>query len=659
MTARALAWIGGKLHYGHPDFLNATFMCTRGGVSKAQKGLHLNEDIFAGMNAFGRGGRIKHSEYYQCGKGRDLGFGTILNFQTKIGTGMGEQLLSREYYYLGTQLPIDRFLTFYYGHPGFQINNILVIYSIQVFMLTLVYLGTLKKQLLICNVDSQGNVLGPVGCYNLDPVFEWVRRCIVSIFLVFWIAFLPLFLQELVDRGTWKAILRLGKHFASLSPIFEVFSTQIYSQAILSNLTFGGARYIATGRGFATTRLSFSILYSRFAGPSIYMGMRNLLMLLYASMTIWIPHLIYFWISVVSLCIAPFVFNPHQFSFADFVIDYREFLRWMSRGNSRTKASSWYGYCRLSRTMITGYKKKKLGHPSEKLSGDVPRASWKAVLFSEVIWPICVAIIFVNAYLFVKSFPQNGRNGTGTIAVNDKPSALIRIAIIAIGPIVWNAAILMGLFFISLLLGPLMEAWTKFASVMAAIAHTAALVGIIAFFEFFWFLELWDVSNAVLGIICVVAIQRAIQKILISVFLTREYKHDETNRAWWSGKWHGRGFGNSAMSQPAREFIVKIVEMSLWSSDFILGHIVLIILTPPILIPYVSRLHSMMLFWLRPSKQIRSPLFSTKQKRARRWKVFKYSIVYVIVVGALAALIVLPILFRDMIDFDCSICKSI
>lgn len=136
MTARALAWIGGKLHYGHPDFLNGLFMITRGGVSKAQKGLHLNEDIFAGMNAFGRGGRIKHSEYYQCGKGRDLGFGTILNFQTKIGTGMGEQILSREYYYLGTQLPIDRFLTFYYGHPGFHINNILVIYSIQVFMVT-------------------------------------------------------------------------------------------------------------------------------------------------------------------------------------------------------------------------------------------------------------------------------------------------------------------------------------------------------------------------------------------------------------------------------------------------------------------------------------------------------------------------------------------
>ncbi|KAA1471184.1 1-3-beta-glucan synthase [Dentipellis sp. KUC8613] len=652
MTARALAWIGGKLHYGHPDFLNATFMTTRGGVSKAQKGLHLNEDIFAGMNAFGRGGRIKHSEYYQCGKGRDLGFGTILNFQTKIGTGMGEQMLSREYYYLGTQLPIDRFLTFYYGHPGFHINNILVIYSIQVFMVTIMFIGTLNKQLAICRVDSQGNVKpGQPGCYNLIPVFDWVKRCVESIFLVFFIAFLPLFLQELMEKGTGKAIIRLAKHFLSLSPIFEVFSTQIYSQAILSNLTFGGARYIATGRGFATTRLSFTILYSRFAGPSIYMGMRNLLLLLYASLSIWIPYLIYFWFSVLSLCIAPFVFNPHQFSFADFVIDYREFLRWMSRGNSRTKASSWYGYCRLSRTMITGYKKKKLGHPSEKLSGDVPRATWRMVIFSEIVWPICVATVFTIAYMFVKSFPD--RNG------NQPPSPLVRIAIIAIGPVVWNAAVLLMLFFISLFLGPMMSSFAKFGSIIAAIAHFLALVGIVAFFEFFWFLELWDASHAVLGVITIIAIQRATQKFLIAVFLSREFKHDETNRAWWTGKWYGRGLGTAAMSQPAREFIVKIVEMSLWTSDFLLGHILLVVMTPPILIPFFDRLHSTMLFWLRPSKQIRPPLFSTKQKRQRRWIVFKYTILYVLVVALLAALIVLPAIFRNEITFNCTICQNI
>lgn len=155
LSARALAWVGGKLHYGHPDFMNATFLTTRGGISKAQKGLHLNEDIFAGMTTFGRGGRIKHTEYYQCGKGRDLGFGTILNFQTKIGTGMGEQMLSREYYYLGSQLPIDRFLTFYYGHPGFHINNILVIKSVQIFILVCEFLcGSRGLRILLSGVSK-------------------------------------------------------------------------------------------------------------------------------------------------------------------------------------------------------------------------------------------------------------------------------------------------------------------------------------------------------------------------------------------------------------------------------------------------------------------------------------------------------------------------
>ena len=81
----------------------------------------------------------------------------------------------------------------------------------------------------------------------------------------------------------------------------------LMSRRILNNLTFGGARYIATGRGFATTRISFSILYSRFAGPSIYLGLRTLILLLYITLSVFVPHLIYFWITVVGLCVAPFL----------------------------------------------------------------------------------------------------------------------------------------------------------------------------------------------------------------------------------------------------------------------------------------------------------------------------------------------------------------
>jgi 1,3-beta-glucan synthase len=46
-------------------------------------------------------------------------------------------------------------------------------------------------------------------------------------------------------------------------------------------------------------------------------------MLLYITLSFWIPHLIYIWITALALCLSPFIFNPHQFSFADFVIDYR------------------------------------------------------------------------------------------------------------------------------------------------------------------------------------------------------------------------------------------------------------------------------------------------------------------------------------------------
>jgi 1,3-beta-glucan synthase len=93
----------------------------------------------------------------------------------------------------------------------------------------------------------------------------------------------------------------------------------------------------------------------------------------------------------------------------------------------------------------------------------------------------------------------------------------------------------------------------------------------------------------------VIAIQRAIHKLLISLFLSREFNHDETNRAWWTGTWYGRGLGHHVLSQPAREFLVKIIELSLWSSDFLLGHFLLFLLTLPMLFPFADTIHATML----------------------------------------------------------------
>jgi hypothetical protein len=79
------------------------------------------------------------------------------------------------------------------------------------------------------------------------------------------------------------------------------------------------------------------------------------------------PHLIYFWIMMLALCLALFIFNLHQFSFSNLIIDYRwvnlstvcdwlidvHSMRRMCWSNLRAHKNSWIGYCRLLCTIIT------------------------------------------------------------------------------------------------------------------------------------------------------------------------------------------------------------------------------------------------------------------------------------------------------------------
>lgn len=601
LFARTLAQLGGKLHYGHPDFLNGIFMATRGGVSKAQKGLHLNEDIFAGMNAIMRGGRIKHCEYYQCGKGRDLGFGSILNFITKIGTGMGEQMLSREYYYLGTQLPLDRFLSFFYAHPGFHLNNIFIMLSVQLLLVTLLNLGALKHETIACNYNRNVPItdpLYPTGCANTDALEDWVYRCILSIVFVFIMSFIPLTVQDLLERDPWIAFLRLAKHVISFSAFFEVFVCQVYSNSLQQNLSLGGARYIGTGRGFATARVPFSVLYARFAGPSIYFGTRLLLMLLFATCTIWQGVLVWFWITVLGLTVSPFLHNPHQFSWADFFIDYRDFVRWLFRGHSRAHASSWIAFCRLSRVRTTGYKRKSVGDPSAKTLGDIPRAPIQNLLFSEVLGPLFLVAACLVPYLFINA--QTGvlseNNDNKKIEATD---SLVRALIVTVAPVGLNMGALAAIFAMSCCAGPVLNLCCKgFGRILAGVAHVIAIVSLVAAFEAMYLLENFNFRRCLAGTISVVAMHAFVIKLITMLALTREMKTSQASRAFWTGQWYS--LGRYTVTQPAREFLCKVTEMSMFGADFVLGHFLLFIMLPILSIPCVDTLHSTMLFWLQP-----------------------------------------------------------
>lgn len=649
LFARTLAKIGGKLHYGHPDFLNGIFMTTRGGVSKAQKGLHLNEDIYAGMNAVMRGGQIKHCEYMQCGKGRDLGFGSILNFTTKIGAGMGEQMLSREYFYLGTHLTLDRFLSFYYAHPGFHINNMFISISLYLFLYVCMNMSVLVRDSTICEYDRHApitNLHRPLGCNNLIPVIEWLERCVLSIFVVFFISFFPLFVQEMTERGIWRSITRLSRHFASLSPLFEIFVCQIYAQSLVHDLAMGGAKYISTGRGFATTRISFALLYTRFAQQSMYFGAFSLLVLTFTSFTMWRVCLLWFWVTSVALTFAPYVYNPHQFSFFEFFLDYRELMHWFFRGNNKWHKSSWIGYVRRLRTSLTGFKRlPSIGVASEADAKDVKRPLFFNLLVSEVLGPLMAMLFTIVPYLFSNS--QNDVRGV-------RPTnSLLRLALAAFGPVLLNAVILLVQFVASCTAGPLLSLCCKnTASTIATIVHVFSVLVHIVFFNVMLFAENWDFARGLLGFIAALSVQIFVFKLLTVLFLSREFKHDNSNRVWWSGKWFRAELGWHVITQPLRELLCKIMEMSYFSMDFTLSHFILFAQIPIILIPYVDRWHTLMLFWLLPSRQIRRPLFSSQQKVARRRMVTRYVILFVVVLILYMALLVGPTIAYRYVPLD-------
>lgn len=661
LFARTLAHIGGKLHYGHPDFLNAVFMTTRGGVSKAQKGLHLNEDIYAGMNAISRGGRIKHCEYMQCGKGRDLGFESISNFITKIGAGMGEQILSREYFYLGTQLPIDRFLLFYYAHAGFHLNNVAIMISINLFLMVGVNLAALTSDSTVCEYNKNRPFTDPrrpISCLNLVPVVQWLERCIHLILIVLVIAFVPLGIQELTERGFYKAITRLGKHFGSLSPLFEVFVCKIYAQLLVSDLAIGGAQYISTGRGLATQRNSYATLYSRFGNETIMYAAFLMLLVMYISISMWKLVFVYFWFTILALLISPFIYNPHQYVFERFFRDYLCFLGWLFEG-SRISGNAWIDLVRVRRSRFTGVKtrkrlperveeKRKTSRlrliPLSALERALEMRPSRANIFLTCIAPSLVSIFVVGcAYLFANA--QNEVRGAVPTA------AILRILFVSLLPIVANFVVLLAFFAVSLVIGPFASAiFGRFGLVLAGVAHVFALLSHIALFELLWLLQDYNLAQTVLGFALCTMIQRFFLFFLGTFMVSREYRDDAVNWAWWLGQWFSARLLFWVFVQPFRELCCKTAEMLYFAADLVIGHLVFFIQLPIVFVPLANLWHSVMLFWAKPGKQVRFP----RRKEADRGRGMAALGFFVMVVSMAfaAAIFVVPLVLRHHAGVD-------
>ena len=97
LVQRTMAYpLWSRLHYGHPDMLDKLAMVGQGGMSKGDKFVNLSEDIFAGMDATLRGRYITYCDYYQVGKGRDMGADSVLGFFMKLASGTARMTTSRQ-----------------------------------------------------------------------------------------------------------------------------------------------------------------------------------------------------------------------------------------------------------------------------------------------------------------------------------------------------------------------------------------------------------------------------------------------------------------------------------------------------------------------------------------------------------------------------------
>jgi len=315
-----------RLHYGHPDVFDKLFFITRGGVSKASKGINLSEDIFAGYNNINRGGTVGFKEYVQFGKGRDVGMSQIYQFEAKLSQGAAEQSLSRDVYRMCNRLDFFRLLSFYYGGIGHYFSNVLTILTVYVVVYLMLILAIYKLEKIgdrvITPMGTIQMLLGGLGLLQTIPLFATLG----------------------VERGWFASIQEIFLVFITGGPLHFMFHIQTKANYMSQTILVGGAKYRPTGRGFVTQHTPFDEQYRMFASSHLYLGMELaaglILMGVYTDAGQYFGRTWSLWLASASFLWSPFWFNPLTFDWTVVTNDYDLWLKWI-RGSSGGASKSW------------------------------------------------------------------------------------------------------------------------------------------------------------------------------------------------------------------------------------------------------------------------------------------------------------------------------
>ncbi|XP_071706076.1 callose synthase 5-like isoform X3 [Rutidosis leptorrhynchoides] len=316
-----------RFHYGHPDVFDRIFHITRGGISKASKGINLSEDIFAGFNSTLRRGNITHHEYIQVGKGRDVGLNEISLFEAKVACGNGEQTLSRDIYRLGHRFDFFRMLSCFYTTTGFYVSSMMVALTVYAFLYGRLYLALsgLEKAIM-----KSAKLKG-------DKALKaaMASQSVVQLGLLM---ALPMIMEIGLERGFRTAFGDLIIMNLQLSAVFFTFSLGTKLHYFGRTILHGGARYRATGRGFVVRHEKFAENYRMYSRSHFIKGMELMMLLItyhaygsaFSDDRVYLFLTMSMWFLVASWLFAPFLFNPSGFEWQKIVEDWDDWSRWIS-----------------------------------------------------------------------------------------------------------------------------------------------------------------------------------------------------------------------------------------------------------------------------------------------------------------------------------------
>jgi len=263
LVQRCYSKLGIRLHYGHPDFLDALFVMCDSGMSKMS---YVSEDIFTGFDAVIKGGKIAHIEYHEVGKARDVDLYTTTKFQRKISMGASQMACSRYINTMQSSMNVSFFqgLSYYYSTVGFYVNHLILYLSIWFALVGQLILIILQKLVLggqISNFITTRIFLFQIGFALMAP------------------GILQLWLEKGFFRGTWDYI----SHVLILAvySTFHILNISAYWQWGLQHSAF----YLASGRGTGLEHYFMRDMYDNF------------------YKTHWRAGFIIFWLGILSLII--------------------------------------------------------------------------------------------------------------------------------------------------------------------------------------------------------------------------------------------------------------------------------------------------------------------------------------------------------------------